>query len=142
MIKSFNKNYALMGAAFTLGMLLPQAAQANTVAQLTTTSYTNQSFSTIMERVVLSFGGLPGLLSMGAYIMGIVFAIGGVLKIKDHVENPGQTELKAGIIRLIVGGLLFALPSLMVIMTSTVGDQSGNVKATTLAKGDFGFAGP
>ena len=94
MIKSFNKNYALLGAVFTLGMMDTSAhAAAAGVTPVTTTSYTDQSFSTIFERITTSFGGLPGLISMAAYIMGIVFAIGGILKIKDHVEDPGRTEL-------------------------------------------------
>ena len=137
MIKSIRKNYALLGAAFTLGMI-DTSAQAGGVTPVTTTTYTDQSFSTIFERITTSFGGLPGLISMAAYIMGIVFAIGGILKIKDHVENPGQTELKSGAIRLVIGGALFALPFVMGVMTATVGDQTQTTKVNVLNKGVFG----
>lgn len=140
MINMTRKNYALLGAAFTLGMMDTSAHAAAGLTPVTTTTYTDQSFSTIFERVTTSFGGLPGLISMAAYIMGIVFAIGGILKIKDHVENPGQTDLKSGAIRLVVGGALFALPFVMGVMTSTVGDQTQNVNVTTLKKGSFGLA--
>ena len=85
-----------------------------------------------------AFGGLPGLISMAAYIMGIVFAIGGILKIKDHVEDPGRTELKSGAIRLVIGGALFALPFIMTVMTASVGSQTQGVKVNTLNKGVFG----
>jgi len=143
MIKSFNKNYALLGAAFTLGMMDTSAhAGAAGGAVVATTNYTGAEggFSTIFERVAVSFGGLPGLISMAAYIMGIVFAIGGILKIKDHVENPGQTDLKSGAIRLVVGGALFALPFVMSVMTSSVGDQTQTTNVTVLKKASFGFS--
>ena len=103
-----------------------------------TTTYTDQSFSTIFERITTSFGGLPGLISMFSYLIGIVFAIAGILKIKDHVEDPGRTDLKSGAIRLVVGGALFALPFIMATMTATVGDQNTAVAAPKLNKAAFG----
>lgn len=138
----FRKNYAVFGAMITLGAMSSTQAFAGGggggLAPVTTKTYTDQSFSTIFERITTSFGGLPGLISMFAYLIGIVFAIAGILKIKDHVENPGQTDLKAGAIRLIVGGALFALPFIMDTMTSTIGSQDGNVGAITLKKAEFG----
>ena len=44
------------------------------------------------------------------------------MKIKDHVENPTQTPLKDGAVRLLCGGALFALPIIMEAMFATVGD--------------------
>jgi hypothetical protein len=134
----FRKNYALLGAAFTLGTLVPQSA--NAVTTVAATQGEDQGFSQVFERVVVSFGGLPGLLSMAAYLMGVVFAIGGILKIKDHVENPGQTELKAGAIRLVIGGALFALPFIMSLMTGTIGDQTQDTTVVNLKRATFGYA--
>jgi len=144
MIKMTRKNYAMLGAAFTLGMMdtsAHAAAAGGGITAVGTTEYSGMSggFSTIFERVATSFGGLPGLITTAAYIMGIIFAIGGILKIKDHVENPGQTDLKSGAIRLVVGGALFALPFVMSVMTATVGDQTDSVAVTTLKKAKFGF---
>lgn len=139
-MKLIRKNYALFGAMVTMGALPSTDAFATTttLTKVTTSTYTDQSFSSIFERITTSFGGLPGLISMFAYLMGIIFAIAGILKIKDHVEDPGRTDLKSGAIRLIVGGALFALPFIMDTMTATVGDQSGSVGAVTLKKAAFG----
>ena len=57
--------------------------------------------------------------------MGLVLAALGVMKVKDHVENPGNTPLQHGAIRLVAGGGLLTLGYLATTMLNTVGD--GNV---------------
>lgn len=89
------------------------------------------NFSNIAENVVTSIESLPGLLTGLAYMFGILLGVLGVLKIKDHVENPGQVALKDGAIRLAAGGGLFALPIVFEAMQTTVGDGA-NVTAATL----------
>jgi uncharacterized membrane protein HdeD (DUF308 family) len=56
-----------------------------------------------------------------SYLFGILLAVLGIMKIKDHVENPGQTALKDGAIRLLAGGALFAVPIISEAMFETVG---------------------
>jgi hypothetical protein len=64
----------------------------------------------IGKNVVVSSERLSGLVSAFAYGLGLLFAVLGVLKLKDHVENPSQVPLRTAMIRLLVGGALFALP--------------------------------
>ena len=54
-------------------------------------------------------------------MVGILRDVLGVLKIKDHVENPSQTPLKDGASRLAAGGALFALPIIYESMFETLG---------------------
>ena len=138
---NFRKNYAMAGAAFTLGALVSQPAQAQLTAVTAGGGSTDASgFTMVFDKIVTSFGGITGLISMFAYVLGIILLIGGILKIKDHVENPGQTDLKTGVIRVIIGGALFALPAVIDYATSTIGDQKQDTSMTTLKKGTFGFA--
>lgn len=53
---------------------------------------------------------LPNFLTAIAYLLGLVFGVWGVLKVRDHVLNPMQTRLHEGVTRLLAGGLFFALP--------------------------------
>ena len=76
--------------------------------------------STVTGNITTSIANVPGLLSGVSYMMGVVFGVLGILKIKDHVENPGQTPLQQGAIRLAAGGALFALPFMFNVMQSTV----------------------
>lgn len=108
-MKILNRYAYKMSAAFTVGMLASQDAHAG------------QDFSKIAENITLSIGGIPGLISGVAYVVGLILAVLGIMKIKDHVENPTQTPLKDGVIRLVVGGGLFALPIILEAMFTTVG---------------------
>ena len=51
------------------------------------------------------------------------------MKIKDHVENPTQTPLKDGAIRLAAGGALFAIPIVSEAMFSTIEGTAGSTAA-------------
>ncbi|AEP10726.1 hypothetical protein [Micavibrio aeruginosavorus] len=90
------------------------------------------NFSAIAENIVESIADLPGLLSGIAYMFGILLGVLGILKIKDHVENPGQVALKDGAIRLAAGGGLFALPIVYDAMLNTVGADGTATSAATL----------
>lgn len=94
------------------------------------------NFSSIAKKMSESVADLPGLLAALAYLFGVLLGVLGVLKIKDHVENPGQTALKDGAIRLAAGGALFAIPMISEAMFNTIDDggtaqQAAKLKAAT-----------
>ncbi len=113
----FNKSCYRLSAAITAGMIMGSAGDA----------FAGNTFSTISDNIGTSIGTLPGLISGLSYLFGVLLGVLGVMKIKDHVENPTQTPLKDGAIRLASGGALFALPMLFDAMFNTVG--TGNQAA-------------
>ena len=121
--------YSRMGAMMVAGMTLGSSGDAFAAA--------GNNFSKISTNIATSIASLPGLMSALAYLMGVVLGILGVLKIKDHVENPTQTPLKDGAVRLAVGGALFALPILFESMFNTIGNKGTAVQAATLKKATF-----
>ena len=108
---NFKKNYYAIGAALTAGMLT-----ASTDAHAA-----GKSFSDIATNIATSIQSLPGLISGLAFLFGSLIGVLGIMKIKDHVENPTQTPLKDGAIRLAAGGGLFALPIIYDAMFTTIG---------------------
>ncbi|MES2728820.1 MAG: hypothetical protein V4621_01820 [Pseudomonadota bacterium] len=94
------------------------------------------NFNQIARNINTSIDQLPGLLSAICYLMGLVFAVFGVLKIKDHVEKPSNVPLKEGAIALVAGGSLFALPAILEAMQNTIGTGTA-VDAATLNKAKF-----
>jgi hypothetical protein len=110
---------------------------------LSTSSAEANNFSNIAENITTSISGIPGLLSGVAYMFGILLGVLGILKIKDHVENPAQTPLKDGAIRLAAGGGLFALPIVYEAMQQTLqpGAAGVGVSAAQLNAVDFALAG-
>ena len=114
----FKKTYYATGAAMTVGMLA-SSTSAHAAA--------GSTFSTIATNIAASVTSLPGLISGLAYLFGTLIGVLGIMKIKDHVENPTQTPLKDGAIRLAAGGGLFALPIIYDAMFQTIG--TGNQQA-------------
>ena len=85
------------------------------------------NFSDIAKNITDSIAMLPGLLTGVSYLLGLLLGVLGVLKVKDHVENPSQTPLKDGAIRMASGGALFALPIIYESMANTIGSTSSLV---------------
>lgn len=77
----------------------------------------------VLASIIASIEGLPGLIAAAAYLLGIVAAVAGVLKIREHVENPDQTPLREGVVRLIFGGAMFALPTIYTAMASLISGE-------------------
>jgi hypothetical protein len=95
------------------------------------------NFSTIAENITESIEELPGLLTGVSYLMGLLLGVLGILKVKDHVENPTQTPLKDGAIRLASGGALFGLPIVYEAMLNTIGTTLQSVEPATLNAVEF-----
>lgn len=119
MIKKFKQKMLLASAATFVGM----------VSGVEQSFAGTSDFKTIVTNMETSISTIPGLISGMSYMMGILLGVLGILKIKDHVENPGQTPLQQGAIRLAAGGGLFALPIVYEAMRNTIGDTGPDVAA-------------
>lgn len=108
------KTYYKLGAAITIGL----------TAGVTDSAQAGNNFSTISSNITESVADLPGLLAAISYLFGVLIGVLGIMKIKDHVENPTQTPLKDGAIRLAAGGALFALPIVYEAMEATLNSGS------------------
>lgn len=64
--------------------------------------------------------GFPVFLTGISYLIGLVFGLWGLFKIRDHVVDPMRTGLNEGVMRLLAGGAFFAFPYLTVILRSTI----------------------
>lgn len=130
MIKSIKKTYYNVGASMALGVALATApGPAHSAA--------TNNISTITQNIGTSISDLPGLVAAVSYLFGIMLVILGILKIKDHVENPGNAHLKDGAIRMLAGGALFAAPMMYEALLNTVGVGTGvtvnKLKAATFS---------
>lgn len=121
MFNKTKKSYYKLGAAMTAG-LMASSGSAHAAAN---------NFSSIASNINTSISSLPALISAVAYLFGVLLSVLGIMKIKDHVENPTQTPLKEGAIRLIAGGALFALPILTEAMLESLDEGNAGVAAET-----------
>lgn len=91
------------------------------------------NFNSIASNIVGSISSFPTLISAVSYLFGMLLLVLGVMKIKDHVENPTQEPLKNGAIRLAAGGGLFALPIISQAALSTIGSGTSVAQASLSA---------
>ncbi|MCC7305002.1 MAG: hypothetical protein IT558_01950 [Alphaproteobacteria bacterium] len=99
------------------------------------------NLNNVLSNIKDSVEDVPGLLSAAAYLLGVLLGVIGLLKIKEHVENPDQTPLREGVVRLLAGGALFAIPTVFDAMQTTIagggGGMWGNVASIIAAAGTF-----
>lgn len=124
-MKFIRKHALAMSAAAYVGAY-SSSAQAN-------------DFNNIAQNINASITNLPGLLTSLAYLFGLLFAVLGILKVKDHVEQPQQTPLREGAVRLAAGGALFALPIVSEAMFETIDDGGAGAAAEAATLNAAGF---
>lgn len=56
---------------------------------------------------------IPSLIATGAYIIGVSLAIGGLLQIRKHVQQPQQVPLKEGGIALVIGVCIISITAII-----------------------------
>ncbi|MCB9973121.1 MAG: hypothetical protein H6854_01000 [Rhodospirillales bacterium] len=96
---------------------------------------TGNDLKEMTEEFIGSTNSLPGLISIVAYISGLSLGVLGVLKLKDHVENPSQTPLKDGAVRLAAGGALLALPFLYEVIVGSLANGTGQASQVIQLQG-------
>jgi hypothetical protein len=116
------------GSATTL---LPLQGKLDKIGGLASGGGLGETVNDLANNIVQSSEGLPGIIAAACYMLGILLGVLGILKIKDHVENPSQTPLRTGIIRLIAGGALFALPVIYNAVFTTISGGTSNLGIDT-----------
>lgn len=110
MIRLLNKY--LIGLGVLASSFLAQNAQAQSLGELIKNTYEN---STDTWMVVAAVSAL----------LGILFGIQGIWKLKEHVENPGNVQIWEPMKRFLAGGMFLMLPFMrdVVIETLTGGEN-------------------
>lgn len=103
----------------------PQGVIGGAAAGVLGLSVVLQDFNTVLDSIKDSFQDAPGIISAGTYMMGLLLGVTGLLKVKEHVENPDQTPLREGVIRLLTGGALFAIPAVYQALYQTINGAPG-----------------
>jgi len=77
--------------------------------------------------ITQSFTNVTKLITAGAYLAGMGFAISAVLKFKEHKDNPTQVQIGKPIGLTFVSAALIFLPSLLGITGATLFTTGGTV---------------
>ena len=131
MLKKIRHGSLKIQAAVLVGLISGSSAANAQVAR--------NDWSSIANNITDSIEELPGLVSALAYMIGLLMGVLGIIKIKDHVENPTQTPMKEGAVRLAAGGALFGLPIVMESMLTTIGQTNAFVEPAELTRVSLGL---
>ena len=103
-----------LAAVATVGMI----AGAGNAAEAATT------FRDMSNNIVTASSGFNNLISIVCWIGGAGLGVAGIFKLKQHVDNPGQTPMKDGLIRIGCGGGLLAFPFIQQAMQGSISNGS------------------
>lgn len=86
---------------------------------------------TMSQNIIAAAGSFQSLISTVCWIGGAGLGVAGIFKLKNHVDNPGQTAMKDGLIRIGAGGGLLAFPFIQNAMQGTI--SNGNLQKINAA---------
>lgn len=114
-----------LAAVATIGVIMGSHSEAFANAT---------NFRDMSNNIVRASGGFQNLISTVCWIGGAGLGVAGIFKLKQHVDNPGQTPMKDGLIRIGCGGGLLAFPFIQGAMQGSIADGSlTQLKASVLA---------
>jgi len=96
------------------------------------------SIGAVAEQVTTSFGAMAKLITAGAYIAGMGFAVGAVMKFKAHKDNPTQIPIGTPIALIFIAAALIFLPEIFKVTGTTLfksGAKSGGISGVETFQG-------
>ncbi|MDI1228329.1 MAG: hypothetical protein PSY14_11650 [bacterium] len=103
-----------LAACATLGMIAGSASAADAAT----------TFRDMSNNMIAASGGFNNLISVVCWIGGAGLGVAGIFKLKMHVDNPGQTPMKDGLVRIGCGGALLAFPFIQQAMQGSISNGS------------------
>jgi intracellular multiplication protein IcmD len=111
----------LKGAWLLLGMVV-------VFALCTHGAYAADDIGAIAKNVTDTFTNLAKLITAASYLAGLGFAIGAIMKFKQHKDNPTQIPIGTPIALVFIAAALLFLPSILGVTGATIfGGEGGTV---------------
>ena len=96
--------------------LLPLSAEAG-----------GKTLGSMASSITGTFTSLAKLITAGSYLAGLGFAIGAILKFKQHKDNPTQIPIGTPIALTFIAAALLFLPSILGVTGQTMFGGAGSV---------------
>lgn len=81
----------------------------------------------VLGLILSSIESIPNFITALAYLLAMFMGVMGLIKLKDHIEDPDRNPLKEAFVRLFIGALLFSLPTVYDVMARTIGGEQGGI---------------
>ena len=117
-INKLVRKYGLGGLVCTgLVILFSQEAAASTSSSST--------IGTIASNITATFKSVTKLITACSYMAGLGFAVGAIMKFKQHKDNPTQIPIGTPIALVAIAGALLFLPSILEVTSGTLFGTGG-----------------
>jgi hypothetical protein len=103
-----------LAAIATIGMMAGSCSEAQAAI----------TFKEMSSNIAVASSGFNNLISIVCWVAGAGLGVAGIFKLKQHVDNPGQTPMKDGLIRIACGGGLLAFPFIQQAMQGSISNGS------------------
>jgi len=100
----------------------------------TNSAFAAETLADVAESVLLTLEPLARMITAVAYIAGLGFGIGAILKFKAHKDNPTQIPVGTPIALLFIAAALIFLPTIFTIAGTTLfgeGKRAGTAVGTS-----------
>lgn len=122
-----------LAAVATMGIIAVTSSDAQAAAAT--------NFADMSDNIVTASSGFQNMISTVCWLGGAGLGVAGIFKLKQHVDNPGQTPMKDGLVRIGAGGGLLAFPFIQNAMAGSIADGStGAFQASVLKMDDAATA--
>ena len=78
------------------------------------------TIGTMASSVTSTFANIGKLITAGSYIAGLAFAVGAIMKFKQHKDNPTQIPIGTPIGLILIAAALLFLPTLLTTLGTTM----------------------
>jgi intracellular multiplication protein IcmD len=102
-----------------------------TIAGVAVAQGGNLSLGSMASSIVNSFTNVAKLITAASYLAGLAFAIGAILKFKQHKENPTNITIGTPIALVFVAAALLFLPTILMMTGYTMFGSTGQVAGPT-----------
>lgn len=102
-----------LAAVATMGIIAASSSDAHANAT---------NFADMSNNIVTASSGFQNMISTVCWLGGAGLGVAGIFKLKQHVDNPGQTPMKDGLVRIGAGGGLLAFPFIQNAMSGSIAD--------------------
>jgi intracellular multiplication protein IcmD len=81
---------------------------------------TAQTLGGVASNVIASFAAIGKLITAGSYIAGLAFAVGAIMKFKQHKDNPTQIQIGQPIGLVVIAAALLFMPTVLETLGATM----------------------
>jgi intracellular multiplication protein IcmD len=85
----------------------------------------SKSFGDVATRLTTGFTAIAKLITAGAYLAGLGFSVGAIMKFKNHKDNPSQVPIGTPIAMTFIAAALLFLPSILGVTGGSLFEGGG-----------------